>query len=141
MPSNYSNAYHTLPTTKGNKSMKTNLFILLLLICLSIPFMATAQTVYIPDPNLRAEIDRVESNRSDIASMTEFRAGDRNISNLTGLEHAISLTELVPCCQLDIGHLTAGRLNQPDKAEHLYQLDIRHLTGGGLDKTDNPVPY
>ena len=44
---------------KGDKSVKKQLlrFTLFLLICLSIPLMATAQMVDIPDANLRAAIE------------------------------------------------------------------------------------
>ncbi len=66
-----------------------------LLICLLIPLMATAQTVHIPDPNLRAAI--VSSGNptvADMESLDELMLTDANVSDLTGLEHAINLTFL-----------------------------------------------
>ena len=76
-------------------------FTFILLIFLSIPSTSIAQTVNIPDPNLRAVIEEALGKRfgapitpSDMASLTEFRAGNSNISDLTGLEHAINLTWL-----------------------------------------------
>ena len=78
--------------------MKTNLSILLLLICLSIPLTAAAQTVYIPDPNLRAAIRAaVPEGPITAASMAEVKtleAVDANINNLTGLEYATALFDL-----------------------------------------------
>ena len=76
-------------------------FIFILLIFLSIPLTAAAQTVNIPDANLRAAIEAelgkasgVTITTSDMASLTLLNAIDSNISDLTGLEHAINLTSL-----------------------------------------------
>ena len=76
-------------------------FTFFLLICLSIPLTATAQTVDIPDPNLRAAIERNLGKASgdtttveDIATLTELFTNNANITDLTGLEHATNLTEL-----------------------------------------------
>ncbi len=76
-------------------------FTLILLIFLSIPSTSTAQTVDIPDPNLRAAImaelgkasgDPITS--SDMAALRSLTARESNISDLTGLEHAINLISL-----------------------------------------------
>ena len=76
-------------------------FTFILLIFLSIPSMATAQTVTIPDANLRAaiaaELDKASGatiTTSDMAALTWLSATNSNISDLTGLEHAINLTWL-----------------------------------------------
>ena len=101
--------------------MKTNLFILLLLICLSIPFMASAQTVYIPDPNLRAAIKFALSGNSDwdrpFTELEEFSLTSSSVSNLTGLETC----------------------NQPGRPESSDQQYIKPLTSGGLDQPDRAV--
>ena len=62
---------------------------------------STAQTVNIPDPNLRAaiaaELDKASGDpitTSDMAALRSLTAREANISNLTGLEHAINLTSL-----------------------------------------------
>ena len=76
-------------------------FIFILLIFLSIPSTSTAQTVNIPDPNLRAaiaaELGKASSDpitTSDMAALRSLTARESNISNLTGLEGAINLTRL-----------------------------------------------
>ena len=76
-------------------------FTFILLIFLSIPSTSTAQTVTIPDPNLRAVIEVALGKasgdtitRSDMAALTRLDARRANISNLTGMEHAINLTSL-----------------------------------------------
>ena len=72
-----------------------------LLICFSISVTATAQTVNIPDPNFRAEIEEALDKpsgatitRADMAALTRLVAQHANIRNLTGLEHATNLTIL-----------------------------------------------
>ena len=74
---------------------------LFLLVCFSISVTATAQTVDIPDPNLRAAIEKELGKASgdtitmaDIANLTRLSALFANISDLTGLEAATNLTEL-----------------------------------------------
>ena len=71
------------------------------LICFSIPLTAIAQIVDIPDPNLRAVIEDELGKTpgatitvADMATLTELFAPNANISNLTGIEHAIKLTFL-----------------------------------------------
>ena len=88
-------------------------FTLFLLICVLIPLTATAQTVNIPDSNLRAEIEEALGKASgasittaDMAKLTRLEAKNANISNLTGLESATNLTNL------DLGFVDAeGRRN------------------------------
>ncbi|MDE0185259.1 MAG: leucine-rich repeat domain-containing protein [Candidatus Poribacteria bacterium] len=76
-------------------------FTLFLLICFSLPVTATAQTVNIPDPNLRAKIRDALGKTSgeaittaDMETLTDFNAQEANITDLTGLEHATNLTIL-----------------------------------------------
>ncbi len=63
--------------------------------------IATAQTVNIPDANLRAKIEAALGKASgapittaDMATLTRLDAQNANIRALTGLEHATNLTEL-----------------------------------------------
>ena len=76
-------------------------FTFILLIFLSIPLTSIAQTVNIPDPNLRTAIEERLGKASgdpittsDMAALTYLGAGHSNISDLTGLEHAINLAWL-----------------------------------------------
>ena len=76
-------------------------FILFLLVCLSFPVIVTAQTVDIPDSNLRAAIEAIFGKASgdpitaaDMATLIYFDAKNANISDLTGLEGATNLTYL-----------------------------------------------
>ena len=76
-------------------------FAFILLMCLSIPLTSTAQTVTIPDSNLRAVIEVALGKASgdtittsDMTALPSLEAIESNISNLTGLEHAINLTWL-----------------------------------------------
>ena len=76
-------------------------FIFILLIFLSIPSISTAQTVNIPDPNLRAaiaaELGKASGDpitTSDMAALRSLAARESNISDLTGLKHAINLRSL-----------------------------------------------
>ena len=76
-------------------------FTFFLLICIALPLTATAQTVNIPDPNLRAAIEAalgkasgVPITVSDMANLTQLEAPNANINDLTGLEQATNLTRL-----------------------------------------------
>ena len=76
--------------------------LLFLLICFSISVTATAQTVNIPDPNLRAAIENQLGKAAedtitaaDMATLTRLSATESNISDLTGLEHATNLRWLL----------------------------------------------
>ena len=77
-------------------------FTFFLLICLSIPLTATAQTVdlvYIPDPNLGAAIGIAPIGEpiaaDEMARLTYLYALNANISDLTGLEFATNLITLL----------------------------------------------
>ena len=76
-------------------------FTLFLLICVLIPLTATAQTVNIPDSNLRAAVEKALGKASgasittaDMERLTRLAERNANISNLTGLESATNLTTL-----------------------------------------------
>ena len=88
---------------RENKSMtkQSFRFSLFSLICLSVPLTATAQTVNIPDPNLRAALENALNKpssdpitASEMETLTNLRTPNANISDLTGLESATNLTEL-----------------------------------------------
>ena len=77
------------------------MFRLTLLLFLTLPLTAVAQVVNIPDPVLRAAIeddlgkaagDTITAD--EMATLHDFRAGNSNISDLTGLEYAINLEGL-----------------------------------------------
>ena len=66
--------------------------------------VASAQPVHMPDPNLRAavrealdiaDLPEVKLDASVLRRLKDLNAGDRGISDLTGLEHATSLTLLL----------------------------------------------
>ena len=72
-----------------------------LLICLSFPMIGTAQTVDIPDPNLRAAIETELGKASgdpitaeDMTTLIFLGTSNANISDLTGLEGATNLLYL-----------------------------------------------
>ena len=74
---------------------------LLCLVCLSISVTAKAEVVFIPDPNLRAIIENkvgkapgAAISPADMSLMTELKANNENIRNLTGLEYATNLMVL-----------------------------------------------
>ena len=76
-------------------------FSLFLLICSLISVTATAQTVDIPDSNLRAAIEAQLGKASgatitadEMATLTRLEAPEAGISNLTGLENLTNLTRL-----------------------------------------------
>ena len=78
-------------------------FTLFLLAYLSIRSIATAQTVDIPDPTLRNYIERVLGKAAgdpitvtEMATLTSIaiQEQEKGVSDLTGLDHAINLTEL-----------------------------------------------
>ena len=75
---------------------------LFLLVCFSLPLTATAQVVDIPDPNLRAAINSKLGKAEDAAITSEemerlhsLDPGRRDVIDLTGLEYATNLVDLV----------------------------------------------
>ena len=76
-------------------------FTFFVLMCLLIPLTATAQTVNIPDANLRSAIEKALGKTRgtaitapDMSELTRLVAPNASISNLAGLELATNLTEL-----------------------------------------------
>ena len=126
-------------------------FTFFLLIFLTLPLTATAQVVDIPDPNLRAEIEKALGKASgatitaaDMAQLPHLEADEAGISNLTGLEHATKLT------RLDLGEnaitdisVLAGLPNLIDLAlgynaitDHSILSDLTNLIGLDLRGTN-----
>ena len=76
-------------------------FTFFLLMYLTLPLIAMAQVVDIPDPNLRAAIEAELGKASgapitvdEMATLPRLEAPEADISNLIGLEHAINLKKL-----------------------------------------------
>ena len=76
-------------------------FTFFLLMYLTLPLIAMAQVVDIPDPNLRTAIEAELGKTSgapitadEMATLTRLEANEASISDLTGLEHATNLTVL-----------------------------------------------
>ena len=114
---------------------------LFFLICLSIPLTAIAQTVDIPDPNLRAAIERSLDKASadvitaaDMATLIDFDAPNINITDLTGLEHATNLihldlgTELVQV----LGIVNSNSISDLSPLAGLYQLTSLDLDNNSI---------
>ena len=101
-----------------------------LLIYLTLPLITAAQVVDIPDPNLRAAIEnRLGKALGDpisvdeMATLTGFAARNSNISDITGLEHAINLKWL----GLD-GANVGGTWNNSNSISNLSPLEgLTHL--------------
>ena len=81
-----------------------HIFIYTLMLCallFSAPLSTSAQTVNIPDANLRAAISEalgkapgIRITRDEMATLTHLEVHDANIRNLTGLEFATRLEEI-----------------------------------------------
>ena len=76
-------------------------FTFFLLMYLTLPLTATAQVVDIPDPNLRAAVEKALGvtpgtpiTADEMTTLTRLEAKNANISDLTGLEGATKLTRL-----------------------------------------------
>ncbi len=82
----------------------TPLLLITLCMCCALTISVHAQDIHIPDPSLRAAVretlniaDRPEIELDAVflrRHLTDLHAGNRGISDLTGLEHATSLTTL-----------------------------------------------
>ncbi|MYC76821.1 T9SS type A sorting domain-containing protein [Candidatus Poribacteria bacterium] len=81
-----------------------HVFICALILCAALflsPLLTFAQTVNIPDTNLRAAIAEAlgkpqgaQITREEMATLTDLEAHNADISDLTGLEFAINLVEI-----------------------------------------------
>ena len=105
-------------------------FTLFLLICLSIRLTATAQTVDIPDPILRDYIERVLNKAAgtpitvaEMATLTFLDPWSEDISDLTGLDHAINLTDL---------NLNRNSISDISVVAGLTNLTSLHLGGNSI---------
>ncbi len=105
-------------------------FTLFLLAYLSIGSIATAQTVEIPDPNLRDYIERVLNKAArvpitvtDMATLTFLDPWGEDISDLTGLDHAINLTHL---------NLNRNSISDISPVAGLTNLTLLHLGGSSI---------
>ena len=86
-------------------TQRKHIFVSTLTFCVMLffvfPLMTTAQTVNIPDANLRAAIEEAlgktpgaRITAEEMATLTGLEAGNRDISDLTGLEAATNLEQL-----------------------------------------------
>ena len=107
-----------------------HIFICTFILCAAlffIPLLISAQTVNIPDVNLRKAINETlgkapnaRITRDEMATLTHLEAHDANIRNLTGLEFAINLGE-IRCNNNSIADLSplAGLTK-------LHVIELRH---------------
>ena len=105
-------------------------FTLFLLICLSIRLTAAAQTVNIPDPTLRDYIERVLDKAAgtpitvtEMATLTFLDPWGEDISDLTGINHAINLTDL---------NLNRNSISDISAVAGLTNLTSLHLGGNSI---------
>ena len=109
-----------------------------LLICLTLPLPATAQVVSIPDSSLRTTIETALGKTSgdtitvaDMARLTHLEARNTNISDLTGLEHATNLTNLL----LGETHVEGvGWINSNSVSDLSPLSGLTNLTGLWLER-------
>ncbi len=109
---------------------KRALHFTLFLMYLTFPLTATSQAVDIPDPNLRAAIERALGiapggaiTAGQMATLTYLEAGNSNISNLTGVAGLINLT------YLNLG----GNISDISPVAGLTNLTGLHLSGNISD--------
>lgn len=110
-------------------------FAVYLLICLLVPLAAAAQTVDIPDANLRAKIEEALGKASgdaitvtNMETLTRLSAQNANISDLTGLEFAINLTSL----NLGSEYVGGGPTNSNSVSDISPLIALTNLTELGL---------
>lgn len=105
-------------------------FTLFLLVYFPIRSIATAQTVDIPDPNLRDYIERVLNKAAgdpitvtEMATLTFLDPWGEDIRDLTGLDHAINLTDL---------NLNRNSISDISPVAGLTSLTSLHLGGSSI---------
>ena len=116
-------------------------FTFFLLMCLTLTLPATAQVVDIPDPNLRAAVEKALGvtpgtpiTADEMATLTHLEARNANISDLTGLEFATNLKSL----WLDGEEVAAGTWRNSNSVSALSPLaGLINLTELLLD--DNSI--
>ena len=72
----------------------TQMFIFSAILFFVFPLMTGAQTVNIPDANLRAAIEEALGKVEEMLTLTSFEAANKEINDLTGLEAATHLERL-----------------------------------------------
>ena len=101
--------------------------------------------VSIPDANLRAAIeDALDKSsgetitRGDMSNLTQLRGQNANISDVTGLEFAISLTSLSLHSNTisDVSDVSTVRLDQSDVSDSLQQLHFGRVSTVRVDPPD-----
>ena len=119
--------------------MKTRCFhfAVLLLICFSIPLIASAQVVDIPDPKLRAAIEMVLDKQAgdpisvdEMATLKQLTAKNAKVSDLTGLEHATNLSSL------DLGFVPRHYWNSNSVSDLSPLVHLTNLTYLNLEQND-----
>ena len=130
--------------------MKTRCFhfAVLLLICFSIPLAATAQTVDIPDFNLRTKIEVALNKQAgdpitaaEMATLTRLEVPNANISDLTGIEHATNLKSLNLGVEfVVISFKNSNSISDLSPLEGLTNLTKLNLSGNGLSDVSALVP-
>ena len=116
-------------------------FIFFMLMYLTLPLTATAQVIDLPDPNLRAAIEKALGKApgttitaTEMATLTRLEARNANISDLTGLEAATNLKSL----WLDGEEVAAGTWRNSNPVSDLSPLaGLTNLTELLLD--DNNI--
>ena len=105
-------------------------FTLFLLVYLPIRSIETAQTVDIPDPNLRDYIERVLDKAAgdpitvtEMTTLTFLDPWGEDISDLTGLDYAINLTDL---------NLNRNSISDISPVAGLTSLTSLHLGGSSI---------
>ncbi len=94
-----------------------------------------AQTVEIPDSNLKAAIRNTlgiptaELTSSDLANLTTLVATDSNITDLTGLEAAVNLTTL------NLNDNQINDLSALSGLTNLTELNLRFINASRLNRT------
>ena len=134
-----------------NFAQKITLSLLLTIVLGSTAF---AQPVHIPDLNLRAavrealgiaDLPEVQLDASVLHRLTDLHAGDRGISDLTGLKHATSLTTLflhendisdlrplTPLVNLTYIRLYGNQINDISPLADLTELTTLALDGNNI---------
>ncbi len=107
-----------------NKNL-TPLLLTILCACCALTTSVHAQAVHIPDPNLRQAVSEALNvpagspiTETDMRQLTSLNAAARQITDLTGLEHATSLTDL---------RLGENPIRDISPLMHLTQLAILRL--------------
>ena len=114
------------------------------------PDVIPGRSIDIPDPNLRAVIEEALGTRTIrpdmMATLTTLKAGNKGVSNLTGLEYAINLEKLwisgdqisdlsplAGCTKLILLEVWDTRVRDLSPLANLTQLEELEFKGGMTD--------